>query len=86
MSALPHTATQSPIDFDLLLASTMFILTRAANSSEPHWPAAITQHLSLLIEHPQCRDGVLKKNLQNLHCQWQSKYITDNRASSQCLH
>jgi hypothetical protein len=72
---------QGQLQFELLLSSTLHILSKAANSEDTRWSIAVLQHLELLLSHPDCKQGILRNNLQQLQNSWSALNVRPR-----CLH
>lgn len=72
-------------DFDLLLASAFFLLSRYAMSQDARLGIAIVQHFKILKTHPECSSNLLKKNLSAMQRRWEKLFgmpVLDELASS----
>ena len=58
-------------DFELLLASAFFLMSRYAFSQDAQMGVAVAQHMHLLKKHPDCKSELLSKNLARLQHYWE---------------
>ena len=66
--------------FELLLSSIFYLITQYSLSKDDRLPMAIVQHIQLLLSHPDCKEGILTRNLYALLDQWEhiSMIINNN--------
>lgn len=64
-------------EFEIVIATLMFLMTRHAQTSDPVISRSITEHLALLEKHPDCSSTVLKTTSRRLKKQWRGHISLD---------
>ena len=66
-----ETNPDTRLNFDVLIASIYYLMTRYAQAPNQHVSTAIGEHLKMLAEHPDCDSSILQNTGERLSIQWQ---------------
>ncbi len=55
---------------DVLMAASLYLMTRYAEEKRPETAVALAQHLHWISEHPECGRSILAKAAARLSQQW----------------
>ena len=77
MKQSPEQILETQLNFDLLIASIYYLMTRYAQSPDTNVSNAICEHLKMLAEHPDCHSAILQNAGESLSMQWQ-RYLDHN--------
>ena len=64
---------------DILLTSIYFLMTRYAKAPDNKVSEAISEHLQMLSNHPDCESDIIKKAGRRLSIQWQEQLQNNNK-------
>jgi hypothetical protein len=55
---------------DVLMAASLYLMTRYAEERNPETALALAQHLQWIAEHPECGRSILARAAADLWPQW----------------
>jgi len=73
-------------DYETLVASALYLMTRYLQSGEDALSRAVAAHLAALSEHPDCPNACLANTVRKLSEEWRQMLPDSHAAISGGLH